>query len=96
MKAIRPFESLSDIEQLQKIQASCLTNSGGCTQGVFKTDSTRFELVITDMNMPHLTGMPLAQELIAFRPALPSSSAPGSVKELTKKKQPPWASQAFL
>ncbi|MCA1784849.1 MAG: PAS domain S-box protein, partial [Desulfobacteraceae bacterium] len=34
----------------------------------FRADPTQFDLVITDMNMPHLTGMQLTKELIAVRP----------------------------
>jgi CheY-like chemotaxis protein len=37
----------------------------------FRADPTRFDLVITDMNMPHLNGMQLVKELIAARPDIP-------------------------
>jgi PAS domain S-box-containing protein len=37
----------------------------------FETDPTQFDLVLTDMNMPHLNGMQLAKKLIAVRPDLP-------------------------
>ncbi|MBF0232686.1 MAG: response regulator [Desulfamplus sp.] len=36
-----------------------------------KTDISSFDLVITDMHMPKLTGMQLAEKLIAVRPDLP-------------------------
>jgi YesN/AraC family two-component response regulator len=40
----------------------------------FRADPTRFDLVITDMNMPHLNGMQLVKELknrlVAIRPAI--------------------------
>ncbi|MBU0681723.1 MAG: DUF3365 domain-containing protein [Proteobacteria bacterium] len=38
---------------------------------VFKTTPTAFNLVITDMTMPHMNGMDLAGKLLAVRPELP-------------------------
>ncbi|MCA1793473.1 MAG: response regulator, partial [Desulfobacteraceae bacterium] len=37
----------------------------------FETDPSQFDLVLTDMNMPHLNGMQLAKKLIAVRPDIP-------------------------
>jgi PAS domain S-box-containing protein len=37
----------------------------------FETDPSQFDLVLTDMNMPHLNGMQLAKKLIAARPDIP-------------------------
>jgi PAS domain S-box-containing protein len=38
---------------------------------VFKTDPEGFDLVITDMTMPEMTGDHLAQEIMAIRPSVP-------------------------
>ena len=38
---------------------------------IFKQSPQRFDLVITDLSMPGLTGDQLAQELIRIRPSLP-------------------------
>ena len=37
----------------------------------FRADPDRFDAVITDMTMPQLTGLNLAREILAIRPALP-------------------------
>jgi CheY-like chemotaxis protein len=37
----------------------------------FSSDPTAFDLVITDMNMPNMTGDRLAEELVAIRPDIP-------------------------
>jgi CheY-like chemotaxis protein len=37
----------------------------------FRADPERFDGVITDMTMPQLTGLNLAREILAIRPALP-------------------------
>ena len=38
---------------------------------LFRTEPERFDLVITDMTMPNMTGLELAQELMRIRPNLP-------------------------
>ncbi len=38
---------------------------------LFKTDPDGFDLIITDMTMPHLSGSDLAQEVIRMRPGQP-------------------------
>jgi CheY-like chemotaxis protein len=37
----------------------------------FRAQPDRFDLVITDMTMPNMTGMELAKEIIGIRPTLP-------------------------
>ncbi len=39
--------------------------------GRFRHDPTDFDLVITDLTMPHMTGLDLAMEISALRPELP-------------------------
>jgi len=38
---------------------------------LFRAEPDRFDLVITDMTMPHMTGDKLAQELMKIRPDIP-------------------------
>jgi PAS domain S-box-containing protein len=38
---------------------------------LFRADPERFDAIITDMTMPHLTGLNLAREILAIRPTLP-------------------------
>ena len=38
---------------------------------LFRTEPERFDLVITDMTMPNMTGLELAQELMRIRPDIP-------------------------
>jgi two-component system cell cycle sensor histidine kinase/response regulator CckA len=38
---------------------------------LFEEDPNRFDLVITDMTMPHLTGDQLARKMIELRPDIP-------------------------
>jgi len=52
------------------------------TLELFRKNPDIYDLVITDQTMPHLTGVMLAQELLALRPDLPivlcSGSSPGT------------------
>ncbi|MCK5825537.1 MAG: GAF domain-containing protein [Desulfuromusa sp.] len=52
------------------------------TLELFRENPDSYDLVITDQTMPHLTGVVLAQELLAIRPDLPivlcSGSSPGT------------------
>ena len=52
------------------------------TLELFRENPDIYDLVITDQTMPHLTGVMLAQELLAIRPNLPivlcSGSSPGT------------------
>ncbi|MCA1795316.1 MAG: response regulator [Desulfobacteraceae bacterium] len=52
----------------------------------FRADPTRFDLVITDMNMPHLTGMQLSKELIAVRPDIPIIICTGFSERIDNRK----------
>jgi len=38
---------------------------------VFRAEHDRFDLVITDMTMPNMTGAELAEELMRIRPDIP-------------------------
>ncbi|MCA1795016.1 MAG: PAS domain S-box protein [Desulfobacteraceae bacterium] len=53
---------------------------------VFRADPTMFDLVITDMNMPHLNGMQLAEELVAVRPDIPIIICTGFSERIDNRK----------
>jgi len=52
----------------------------------FKTAPSRFDVVITDMNMPDMNGMQLAAELIAVRPDIPIILCTGFSERIDRKK----------
>jgi len=51
----------------------------------FKTDPSQFDLVITDMHMPHITGMQLAEKVITVRPDLPIILCTGFSERINKE-----------
>ena len=56
----------------------------------------KFDMVITDMTMPHMTGDMLAQELIKIRPDLPVILCTGFSENITKEKAETMGIKAFL
>ena len=52
----------------------------------FRTEPERFDLVITDMTMPHMTGDRLARELIKIRPDIPIILCTGFNKQISEDK----------
>jgi len=71
---------VDDEEQITRIAQSMLKNNGyqvtACSSGVqaleeFRRHPDQFDLVITDMTMPHMTGIDLARQILAVNPALP-------------------------
>ncbi len=59
---------------------------------LFKNKPDRFDLVITDLTMPNMTGDELAQELMAARPDIPVLLCTGYSASIDEKKRGPWAS----
>ena len=53
---------------------------------LFKTDPDQFDLIITDMTMPHMTGDSLAQELMKIRPDIPVILCTGFSEKMTGEK----------
>jgi CheY-like chemotaxis protein len=52
----------------------------------FKSQPERFDLVITDMTMPQMTGDRLAQELLRIRPGLPVILCTGFSQRISDQK----------
>ncbi len=63
---------------------------------VFKTDAEAFDLVITDMTMPVLTGKKLAAEIKAIRPGLPIILCTGFSELINETKAKDYGIEAFL
>ncbi|MDA8126293.1 MAG: PAS domain S-box protein [Deltaproteobacteria bacterium] len=53
---------------------------------IFRTQPDRFDMVITDMTMPNLTGIELAQEVMRCRPEVPVILCTGFSEDLTPEK----------
>lgn len=53
---------------------------------LFKTQPDKFDLVITDMTMPNITGEELAKEVLAIRPDIPVILCTGFSAKIDKKK----------
>ncbi|MCF8089183.1 MAG: PocR ligand-binding domain-containing protein [Desulfotignum sp.] len=66
-------------------RTTSFTNSENAL-AAFRADPTRFDLVITDMNMPHLNGMQLVKELIVVRPDIPIIICTGFSERINSQK----------
>jgi CheY-like chemotaxis protein len=62
----------------------------------FRTDPTRFDMVITDMTMPHLTGDQLSRELLRIRPGIPIFICTGYSERISKEKAQAMGISGFI
>jgi signal transduction histidine kinase len=53
---------------------------------LFRTQPDRFDTVITDYTMPHMTGADLAKEMIRLRPAIPIIMCTGFSERISEEK----------
>ena len=63
---------------------------------LFRAEPDRFDLVITDMTMPHMTGDKLAKELIKIRPDIPIILCTGHSRLVSEKKAKEIGIKAFV
>ena len=63
---------------------------------IFKAEPERFDLVITDMTMPNMTGENLAKELIAIREDIPVILCTGFSSGMTEKNVKSMGIRAFV
>ena len=63
---------------------------------LFRKQPNRFDLVITDMTMPEMTGDRLAQALLNIRPDIPIILCTGFSHKITEKKAKRFGIKAFL
>ena len=71
-------------------------NSGVEALALFKKKSNKFDLVITDMTMPKMTGVHLARELKAIRKEIPIIICTGFSEQLDKKKADALGLEGFI
>ena len=62
---------------------------------VFKNQPETFDLVISDMSMPNMTGDALAKKLSKSNQTFPSLSVPVSVKKSRRRRRCPWVLKDF-
>ena len=71
-------------------------NNGLDALALFKEKSNYFDLVITDMTMPKMTGVQLARELKAIREEIPIIICTGFSEQLDKKKADALGLQGYI
>jgi CheY-like chemotaxis protein len=62
---------------------------------LFRTHSDRFDAVITDYTMPHMTGADLAREMMLIRPDIPVILCTGFSERITEEKAREMGIRAF-
>lgn len=63
---------------------------------IFKKQASEFDLVITDMNMPHMTGDRFAQKIKEIRPDIPVILCTGHSELISRKKAKQTGIRAFV
>ncbi len=63
---------------------------------LFKAEPDRFDLVITDMTMPHMTGARLSKELMKIRPDIPIILCTGYSEFISEEKAKEMGIRAFF
>ena len=63
---------------------------------LFKAQPDRFDLVITDMTMPHMTGDDLAGELMLIKPEIPVILCTGFSAKINEKQAMAMGIRAFV
>jgi PAS domain S-box-containing protein len=96
---------IDDEEDLVNLMEEILTELGysvtACTDSrealkIFQADPNRFDLVITDMTMPHLSGSDLAQQIIKLRPGQPIILCTGYSSYINAEKAAQLGIKTFL
>ncbi|KAA3614710.1 MAG: PAS domain S-box protein [Calditrichaeota bacterium] len=96
---------VDDDEAIVKMNKEMLEGLGYNVAGVtnslaalelFKTDTDLFDLVITDLTMPHMKGDRFAQELLKIKKDLPIILLTGSNNVMTKEKSKKLGIKSFL
>jgi CheY-like chemotaxis protein len=75
-------------------EVSAMTSSVGALE-LFSTHSDRFDVVITDYTMPHMTGVDLAKEMMRIRPDIPVILCTGFSERITEEKARAMGIRAF-
>jgi two-component system cell cycle sensor histidine kinase/response regulator CckA len=72
------------------------TTAAGGPQAIERAKSMRLDLVVTDVNMPAMTGDELARQLRQREPSLKVLYLTGFADQLFKEKAMLWQDEAFL
>jgi nitrogen-specific signal transduction histidine kinase/CheY-like chemotaxis protein len=76
-------------------EVAARTGSVGALE-LFRVQSARFDLVITDMTMPNMPGDKLAQELLRIRPEIPIILCTGFSEHITEEKAKAMGIRGFV
>ncbi len=86
---------ISIFDHLFKLGKQNLERLGYSVQGsidpldaleMFKADPDAFDLVVTDMAMPHMTGDQLVSEILIIRPKIPTMLCTGYSEKMSAEK----------
>lgn len=85
-------------KEILKVLGYHVTTAASGTEALalFKDNPNRFDLVMTDTNMPHMPGDILVRELMKIRPDIPVIIFTGLSKRMSKKKAEEMGIKAFL
>jgi PAS domain S-box-containing protein len=96
---------VDDEKQIREVVAAILTKNGyqvtPCADGAqalaeFEKEPERFDLVITDMTMPSMTGAELTQKILALRPQTPIILCTGQSELINREKALAMGIRAYL
>jgi len=84
-------------QMLETLGYAVVTRTGGVDAlELFRQDPAGFDLVITDMTMPHMTGDVLARELTRIRPDLPVILCTGFSHSISEEKAKAFGIREYL
>lgn len=84
-------------EMLMNLGYDVVSESGGAEAlNTFRSQPERFDLVITDQTMPHMTGKHLAQEMMIIRPDLPIILCTGFSASINEEQALSMGIRAFI
>ena len=92
-------QTLVDIgkQMLERLGYDVVTRTSSTDAlALFQGTPEAFDLVITDMTMPHITGAKLAQKLMEIRPGIPVILCTGFSEIITEKKAKNLGIRAFI
>ena len=78
------LDSLKAILSIHGYKVSTF-NNGESALKIFKENPSKFDLIITDMTMPHMTGDKLSSEILKIRPDIPIVVCTGYNANFTKE-----------
>jgi len=82
---------------LERLGYTVLSHTGSVEAlAAFKADPAHFDLVLTDMTMPNMTGTQLARELILIRPDIPIIICTGFSEKISEESAAAMGIKGFL